>query len=227
MKELIYDYFAKNTGDLSTERMIMNFAVAFVLGLLIFVCYRYSHAGTMYSSKFNVSLVMLTVITTLVMSVIGNNVALSLGMVGALSIVRFRTAIKDSRDTAFIFWCIAVGICCGVSEFRIAAIGTVVIFGFLLLFGRIHNNDRYLLIVRAARSKEKDIEKVVAKYYATKVDIRVKNSTKDSIEFIFELSNKSINSAKKVNSESIMDELYKVEDVKYVNLVCQNDELYR
>lgn len=227
MKELIYDYFAKNTGDLSTERMIMNFAVAFVLGLLIFVCYRYSHAGTMYSSKFNVSLVMLTVITTLVMSVIGNNVALSLGMVGALSIVRFRTAIKDSRDTAFIFWCIAVGICCGVSEFRIAAIGTVVIFGFLLLFGRIHNNDRYLLIVRAARSKEKDIEKVVAKYYATKVDIRVKNSTKDSIEFIFELSNKSINSAKKVNSESIMDEIYKVEDVKYVNLVCQNDELYR
>lgn len=227
MKELIYDYFAKNTGDLSTERMIMNFAVAFVLGLLIFVCYRYSHAGTMYSSKFNVSLVMLTVITTLVMSVIGNNVALSLGMVGALSIVRFRTAIKDSRDTAFIFWCIAVGICCGVSEFRIAAIGTVVIFGFLLLFGRIHNNDRYLLIVRAARSKEKDIEKVVAKYYATKVEIRVKNSTKDSIEFIFELSNKSINSAKKVNSESIMDELYKVEDVKYVNLVCQNDELYR
>ena len=227
MKELIYDYFAKNTGDLSTERMIMNFAVAFVLGLLIFVCYRYSHAGTMYSSKFNVSLVMLTVITTLVMSVIGNNVALSLGMVGALSIVRFRTAIKDSRDTAFIFWCIAVGICCGVSEFRIAAIGTVVIFGFLLLFGRVHNNDRYLLIVRAARSKEKDIEKVVAKYYATKVDIRVKNSTKDSIEFIFELSTKSINSAKKVNSESIMDELYKVEDVKYVNLVCQNDELYR
>ena len=227
MKELIYDYFAKNTGDLSTERMIMNFGVAFVLGLLIFICYRYSHAGTMYSSKFNVSLVMLTVITTLVMSVIGNNVALSLGMVGALSIVRFRTAIKDSRDTAFIFWCIAVGICCGVSEFRIAAIGTVVIFGFLLLFGRVHNNDRYLLIVRAARSKEKDIEKVVAKYYATKVDIRVKNSTKDSIEFIFELSTKSINSAKKVNSESIMDELYKVEDVKYVNLVCQNDELYR
>lgn len=227
MKELIYDYFAKNTGDLSIERMIMNFAVAFVLGLLIFVCYRYSHAGTMYSSKFNVSLVMLTVITTLVMSVIGNNVALSLGMVGALSIVRFRTAIKDSRDTAFIFWCIAVGICCGVSEFRIATIGTVVIFAFLLLFGRIHNNDRYLLIVRAARTKEKDIERVVAKYYATKVDIRVKNSTKDSIEFIFELSAKSINSANKVNSESIMDEIYKVEDVKYVNLVCQNDELYR
>lgn len=227
MKTLIYEYFAKNTGDLTTERMIMNFAVAFLLGLMIFVCYRYSHAGTMYSSKFNVSLVMLTVITTLVMSVIGNNVALSLGMVGALSIVRFRTAIKDSRDTAFIFWCIAVGICCGVSEFRIAAVGTVIIFIFLLVFGRIHNNDRYLLIVRAARTQERDIEKIVATYYSMDVEIRVKNSTKENIEFIFELAKKAIEEAEKTNDESIMDMLYKLEDIKYVNLVCQNDELYR
>ena len=73
-----------------------------------------SHRGTIYSKKFNVSLVVLTVLTSMVMTVIGNNVALSLGMVGALSIVRFRTAIKDSRDTVYIFWTIIVGICCGV-----------------------------------------------------------------------------------------------------------------
>ena len=227
MKDMIYDYFAKSTGDLTTERMILNFAGALILGLLIFVCYRYSHSGTMYSSKFNVSLVMLTLITTLVMSVIGNNVALSLGMVGALSIVRFRTAIKDSRDTAFIFWCIAVGICCGVSEFKIACLGTALIFVFLLIFGRIQNNDRYLLVIRGSRSKEKDIEKVVAKYYSTNAKIRVKNSTDDSIEFIFELSQKMINAAAKINADSIMDEIYKLEEIKYVNIVCQNDELYR
>ena len=227
MKERIYEYFAQATGDLTTERMILNFCAALVLGMMIFVCYRYSHAGTMYSSKFNISLVMLTLITTLVMSVIGNNVALSLGMVGALSIVRFRTAIKDSRDTAFIFWCIAVGICCGVSEFRIALVGTVLIFVFLLIFGRIQNNDRYLLIIRGNRNKEKDIDRVVAKYYATNAKIRVKNSTKDSIEFIYELSQKMINTAEKKNSESIIEEVYKLEDIKYVNVVCQNDELYR
>lgn len=227
MKKLIYDYFAGSSGELSTERLILNFVAALVFGLLIFVCYRYSHSGTMYSSKFNISLVMLTIITTLVMSVIGNNVALSLGMVGALSIVRFRTAIKDSRDTAFIFWCIAVGICCGVSEFRIAGIGTVIIFMFLLLFGRIQNNDRYLLVIRGNREKEMEIEKVVAKYYSANAKVRVKNSTKESIEFIFELSQKMINTAGKSNPESIMTEIYKLDDISYVNVVCQNDELYR
>ena len=227
MKEFIYEYFAKSTGDLSLERMLLNFAAALVLGLIIFVGYRYSHAGTMYSSKFNVSLVMLTLITTLVMSVIGNNVALSLGMVGALSIVRYRTAIKDSRDTVFIFWCIAVGICCGVSEFKIAGIGTAVIFVFLLLFGRIQSNERFLLIVRGNRTKEKDIERAVVKYYSTDAKLRVKNSTKDSIEYIFELSQKMIDKAEKSNSESIMDTIYQIDDIKYVNVVCQNDELYR
>ncbi|MBQ5677168.1 MAG: DUF4956 domain-containing protein [Lachnospiraceae bacterium] len=227
MRDVIYEYFAKNTGELSIERILLNFGAALVFGLIIFVCYRYSHAGTMYSSKFNVSLVMLTLITTLVMSVIGNNVALSLGMVGALSIVRFRTAIKDSRDTAFIFWCIAVGICCGVSEFRIAGIGSVVLFLFLLVFGRIQNNDRFLLIIRGNRSKEKDIERSVAKYYSTNAKVKVKNSTKDSIEYIYELSQKMIRTAEKSNAETIMETIYKIDDIKYVNLVCQNDELYR
>ena len=84
--------------------------------------YRFSHSGAVYSARFNVSLLMMTLITTMIMNVIGNNISLSLGMVGALSIVRFRTAIKDTRDTAYIFWCIAVGICCGVSYYALAAI---------------------------------------------------------------------------------------------------------
>ena len=85
--------------------------------------YYVAHAGTVYSRKFNVSLVVLTVLTSTVMTVIGNNIALSLGMVGALSIVRFRTAIKDSRDTVYIFWCIVAGIACGVgiSPWRVSA----------------------------------------------------------------------------------------------------------
>ena len=78
------------------------------------------------------------------MSVIGNNIALSLGMVGALSIVRFRTAIKDVRDTAYIFWCIAVGICCGVSEYFLVGVGSLVIFLVLLLLGAVHSDDVYL-----------------------------------------------------------------------------------
>lgn len=95
---------------------MLRMAVAAVIACFIFLSYRLSHSGSIYSMKFNVSLAVLTLITTTVMIVIGNNIALSLGMVGALSIVRFRTAIKDSRDTIYIFWAIVVGICCGAGS---------------------------------------------------------------------------------------------------------------
>ena len=103
MKEQLMNYFSANTGALTLQDMILNFLVAAALGAVIYLSYRISHSGASYSARFNVSLLMLTLVTTLVMNVIGNNIALSLGMVGALSIVRFRTAIKDPRDTAYIF----------------------------------------------------------------------------------------------------------------------------
>ena len=100
MREQLLNYLSMNTGALTLEDVLLNFFVAAVIGVVIFLSYRLSHGGAAYSARFNVSLVMLTLVTTLVMNVIGNNIALSLGMVGALSIVRFRTAIKDPRDTA-------------------------------------------------------------------------------------------------------------------------------
>ena len=132
MKQIIYDSLINETGGLTLQDVIINFIAAAILACMIYISYKVSHSGAIYSERFNVSLVMLTLITTLVMNVIGNNIALSLGMVGALSIVRFRTAIKDPRDTAYIFWGIAVGICCGVSDYLVAAIGSVFIFVFLL-----------------------------------------------------------------------------------------------
>ena len=91
------------------QQITMHILVSAVIGLFIFISYVISHKGTIYSKKFGVTLIVLTVMTGTVMTVIGNNIALSLGMVGALSIVRFRTAIKDSRDTVYIFWTIIVG----------------------------------------------------------------------------------------------------------------------
>ena len=128
MKNIVFNYLATSNNTLSMQGIIMNFVAATVIGVIIFFCYMITHSRAVYSAKFNVSLIMMTVITTLVMSVIGNNVALSLGMVGALSIVRFRTAIKDVRDTVYIFWSIAVGICCGVSEYLLVGIGSFVVF---------------------------------------------------------------------------------------------------
>ena len=160
MRDYLYSLL-RDSGTLSTEDILLHILASAVISIAIYVSYWYTHSGTFYSKKFNVSLMTLTVLTGTVMTVIGNNIALSLGMVGALSIVRFRTAIKDSRDTTYIFWAIIVGICCGVGDYLVAAVGTVVIFILLLFLGRVRNENRVLLILRGSREITMDIEKIV------------------------------------------------------------------
>lgn len=225
MKEQLMNYFASNAGALTLEDILLNFLIASVLAVVIYLSYRFGHSGASYSARFNVSIVMLTLVTTLVMNVIGNNIALSLGMVGALSIVRFRTAIKDPRDTAYIFWAIAVGICCGVSEYIIAGIGTTVIFLFLMLFGAVKSNERYLLVIRGDRKETEKIETLVDDKFKGTAKLRVNNTVKDTVEYIYEISEKTLNAAKKEGV--ITDYFYKNADVTSVNLVCQNDEINR
>lgn len=225
MKQELLNQLVSTAGTLSTNQIITNFIVAVILGGIIFVSYMISHSRVVYSARFNVSLIMLTIITTLVMSVIGNNIALSLGMVGALSIVRFRTAIKDPRDTAYIFWCVAVGICCGVSDFATAGIGTSFIFIILLIFANVDDNKRYLVVIRGNRTKEAEIIENVDKYYNNKVNLKVNNSTKDKVELIYEISEKTIKNNK--NKNSINEVIYALGDIDCVNLVCQNDEIGR
>lgn len=215
----------KDQSTLSWEQIAANILVSGFLGFLIFISYMISHRGTIYSKKFNVSLVVLTVLTSMVMTVIGNNVALSLGMVGALSIVRFRTAIKDSRDTVYIFWTIIVGICCGVGDFIVAGIGSAFVFILFLILGAIKNNNRMLVIIRGNRTKEAQIQAVMYKFFGAKAVLRVKNSTTESIEFIYEITAKLLSQAERKNNIGICDEIYKIGNIEYVNTVMQNDEV--
>lgn len=215
----------KDQSTLSWEQIAANILVSGILGFLIFISYMISHRGTIYSKKFNVSLVVLTVLTSMVMTVIGNNVALSLGMVGALSIVRFRTAIKDSRDTVYIFWTIIVGICCGVGDFIVASIGSAFVFILFLILGAIKNNNRMLVIIRGNRTKEAQIQAVMYKFFGAKAVLRVKNSTDTSIEFIYEITQKLLMQAERKNNIAINDEIYKIGNIDYVNTVMQNDEV--
>ena len=224
MKSQIFNLI-KDQTTLSWEQIATNIIVSGIIGFLIFISYMISHRGTIYSKKFNVSLVVLTVLTSMVMTVIGNNVALSLGMVGALSIVRFRTAIKDSRDTVYIFWTIIVGICCGVGDYVVASIGSAVVFVLLLIFGAIKNNNRMLVIIRGDRTKESNIQGVMFKFFGAKAVLRVKNSTETSIEFIYEITSKLLSQAERKNNIGICDEIYKIGNIQYVNTVMQNDEV--
>ena len=158
------------------------------------------------------------------MTVIGNSIALSLGMVGALSIVRFRTAIKDSRDTTYIFWAIIVGICCGVSDYYVAAVGSVVVFIVLLLLGRVRNESRILLIIRGSKDKSLDMERLVFGFFDGKPLLKVKNTTNENVELIYEMTRMVYQNAYKKEND-VIDQLYALGGVEYVNFVTQSDEI--
>lgn len=223
MKEKLFELI-EHQNNLSIEEILLNIGMSAVIGFLIYISYMITHKGTIYSKKFNASLVILTMLTGIVMTVIGNNIALSLGMVGALSIVRFRTAIKDSRDTVYIFWTIIVGICCGVGDFTVALIGSVGVFVVMLILGLIKNDNRMLLIIRGDRGSQSTAQAKVYQMFRKKAILRVQNTTEDTFELIFELSQKTIKKSVK-STHQISDELYKIGKVEYVNLVMQNDEV--
>lgn len=223
MKQSIIDLLGKQ-NDLTWQQILINIVFSALLGVLIYLSYYLSHRGTIYSKKFNLSLVVLTVLTGTVMTVIGNNLALSLGMVGALSIVRFRTAIKDARDTMYIFWAIIVGICCGVSDFLVAGIGSGIVFALLLIFGSIKNDKRMLLIIRADRVQQESIQAAVFNIFERRAIMRVRNTTKDKVEMIYEISSEILRRAE-VGKHSICDKIYELGNIEYVNVVMQNDEI--
>ncbi|VTS72387.1 Uncharacterised protein [Streptococcus canis] len=223
MKHLLRNILEQN-GNLSFQDMVLHILVAALLSGAIYISYAYTHSGTAYSKKFNVSLMTLTVLMATVMTVIGNNVALSLGMVGALSVVRFRTAIKDSRDTAYIFWTIVVGICCGVGDYVVASLGSGVIFILLWIMGRVRNENRLLIIVRCDRSLEVAVEGVFFQYFAGRAIQRVKNATADSIEMIFEISKKDYDKQYQEDNQ-LMAKVDQLGNVDYFNIISQSDEI--
>lgn len=160
-------------SELSPSAMIAAMLSALVCGVIIYLVYRFCYRGIVYNDNFNVLLVMITAITGFIIMTISSNVVLSLGMVGALSIVRFRTAIKDPLDIGFLFWSIAAGITAGAGLYFVAIFGTVLIAVIYIVFSLMKKEKKnYLLIVRYADSAEKNVNAVLGgmKY-------RLKNKT--------------------------------------------------
>lgn len=227
MKETLYNLLLAQdgAGALSLEAMLLNFLAAGILGCLIFIVYRVTHSGPVYSARFNVTLVMLTLITTMIMSVIGNNVALSLGMVGALSIVRFRTAVKDARDAAYIFWTVAAGICCGVSDYLIAGVGSVVIFLYLIFFGFAQDRERLLILVRGEGEADKAMGKALETFFSGKATLRAHTCVMGGeSEYIYEITEKQLRKRETVCG-TLADYLRETPGVRSVGRVRQEDEI--
>lgn len=202
--------FLNNITSINLFDMVLALLLAFGIGLFIFFIYKKTFSGVMYSSSFAVTLVALTMITTLVILAVTSNVVLSLGMVGALSIVRFRTAIKEPLDIAFLFWSIAVGIVLAAGLIPLAVIGSVMIGVFLLVFvnRKTHANPYIIVIsctdheseIKAKEFLEKQVKRVVVKSKTARkgaielnMEVRMKD---DNTDFINELSEmKGVNSA--------------------------------
>lgn len=223
MKELLYQALAEQ-GALSIPQLLLNFSAACVLCLVLFISYGISHSTPVFSRRFAVSLVQMTLVTTMVMCVIGNNIALSLGMVGALSIIRFRTAIKDSRDATYIFWAIGIGICCGVSDYITATIGSAFIFVVLLLFGSIRDNMRILLIIHTDGSNQEQLNGLIHSLFAGKATLRVYQSSDGGAEVIFEISDRILKKSEAKNG-GVAQQLEKLEGVRSVSILRQEDEI--
>lgn len=180
--------FLQNVTSVSILDMLIALALSFVLGLLIFLVYKSTFKGVMYSSSFGVSLVALSLITTLVILAVTSNVVLSLGMVGALSIVRFRTAIKEPLDIAFLFWAIAIGIVLGAGFIPLAVIGSSFIAVIMVVFANKKPGDMpYILVINCLDEAGEALVLEQLESSVKKHVIKSKTVSKDGIEFSTEI----------------------------------------
>ena len=186
--------FLENVASVSVLDMALTLVLGFGIGLFIFLVYKKTYQGVMYSASFGVTLVALTMITGMVILAVTSNVVLSLGMVGALSIVRFRTAIKEPLDIAFLFWAIAAGIVLAAGMIPLAVIGSVIIGVILLVFvnKKSHTNP-YIVVIRC---DDHAAEQAAVKYLGTCCDrcvIKSKSAQRDTVEVNVEVRLKSDN----------------------------------
>ena len=154
------DWFASQLSNFTPANVALCLLAGLVVGVLISLVYKKTYRGVLYSPSFSLTLIMLTLVTAPVVMAIGSNVALSMGMVGALSIVRFRTAVKDPLDTAYMFWAITMGILLGAGQYLIALVVVVGISLIMLILSFVHfrNPNSYLLVVHYEKAVERDIE---------------------------------------------------------------------
>ena len=210
--------FLENITSVSILDMIISIVLSFGMGMFIFLVYKKTYSGVMYSSSFGTTLVALTMITTVVILAVTSNVVLSLGMVGALSIVRFRTAIKEPLDIAFLFWSIAVGIVLAAGMIPLAVIGSVVIGIILLVFvNRKSYSNPYIVVLRC---NGHDSEKKAKAYLSEKTDrcvIKSKTAQKGMVEVNMEIRLKNDNT-------DFVNELAAMEGVQSAVLVSYNGD---
>jgi len=219
LESMDLDNIIQISADLNIWMILINLAVAFVLVMFIFFIYKLTFSGVLYSKNFNITLVIVSLVTTSAVIVISSNIILALGMVGALSIVRFRMAVKDPKDVGFLFWAITNGIICGIAAYSLAVISVLFIGLVLFLLSRkIRFIEPYLLIIDSKDLSTQEIESILKKYTLLyKLRSKVIDSEKSQI--IIEIK------IKKDKIQEILKEIKGLKDLIYVKLVSYEGDL--
>lgn len=222
------DFILENLTDteaLSVTVILMNNVIAMITAFFIMFTYKITYRGNLYSRRFNISIGSITIITAMIMSIISNNVALSLGMVGALSIIRFRTAVKDVRDATYIFWAIAAGIGCGVSQYALIAIGSAFLLLFLLLTRTGAADGKRLVVIQGERMALHKIEAAMEEYFGKGTHMTMQNVTEQNCELVYSVAEGQFDKAVRKKQMDISDRLFKIEGIRRVDIVEQKEDL--
>ncbi|HHW94192.1 MAG TPA: DUF4956 domain-containing protein [Clostridiaceae bacterium] len=212
-RDIFKSKFLENVTSISILDMALAMLFSFFVGLFIFWIYKLTYRGVMYSSSFGVTLVGLTMIATLVILAVTSNVVLSLGMVGALSIVRFRSAIKEPLDIAFLFWSIAVGIVIAAGLLPLAVFGSLFIGVILVIFVSWKSHDNpFILVLRCQSEEAEAATKAVLEANIKKLILKSKSVRKGEIELHYEIRLKD-------NETSFLSKIADTEGVQDVVLV--------
>lgn len=210
--------FLENVTSVNVFDMVLALILALGLGMFIFLVYKKTFSGVMYSSSFGVTLIALTMITTVVILAVTSNVVLSLGMVGALSIVRFRTAIKEPLDIAFLFWAIAVGIVLAAGMIPLAVVGSLVIGIVLLIFvNRKSYLNPYIVVISCEGHVSEQQAVAFLKSKVQRYVVKSKTAQKDLVELNLEIRMKDDNT-------DFVNELAQMNGVNSAVLVSYNGE---
>ena len=210
--------FLENISSVTVFDMALALILAFGLGIFIFLIYKKTYNGVMYSSSFGVTLIALTMITTVLILAVTSNVVLSLGMVGALSIVRFRTAIKEPLDIAFLFWSIAVGIILAAGMIPLAVIGSVIIGLILLVFvNRKSRCNPYIVVLQCDGYESEQAARAYLENKTKRCVVKNKTAQKGFVELNFEI---------RLNDDNtdFINELSEMPGVQSAVLVSYNGE---
>jgi len=210
--------FLENAASISMIDMLLTIVLSFGIGLFIFLVYKKTYRGVMYSAGFGTTLIAMTMITSIVILAVTSNVVLSLGMVGALSIVRFRTAIKDPLDIAFLFWSIGAGIILAAGMIPLAVIGSVCIGLILLVFvNQKSHTHPYMVVLNCVNHEAEVNAKAFLEEHVTRSTIKSKSAVKGAIEMNIEVRLKE-------DDTDFIDALSEMPGVNSVVMVSYNGD---